>query len=560
MARQNEHNTILMEKIIINNNTYLFKPISILEGNFNEESRVFIDKFDNSYFSMYDVEMIGPGSEENYCIGMYYAEEDLIENFPAQTKFDSIKLMEDYYYDNIWLGFIVESDERAEIYIIVMPIVEIEDKFIVPCEEEKKYIINLDSKTNIISENDINELLKINDLTSLKKALNSLHERTSDNKNKFFESKNELEYENIEQINGEQFTKNIITKIKQTENIDSDKLYKEINIEEMYKYITERVIGQNEAVKHVITTFIMNKIKGNENIEEELTRILLTGPTGCGKTLIVETMLEYLSKVYHQNFPYAKTPTSQLTIAGYVGSDLEDIIKTLVNNTTGTFLSNEDKIKFVEHNGIVFLDEIDKKGSPNNNDVSGRGVLNSLLEFLSGSNYEVGQGLKAYKFNTKNLNIFAAGAFTNVYENNKKSNIGFNSEFDLFQSEVTAENLIKEGLMPNELMGRFHRIINLNPVSEEVLRNILLNSKISTLLTYQAKLKKFGVVLNWEESFINKIAEEAYKRKLGARSLKSLIEESLSDVHWEALRRSIPGKIIVTDETVDNPKRYIYKP
>lgn len=556
MTRQNEHHTILMEKIIINPNTYLFKPISILEGNFNEKSGEFIDKFDNTYFSMYDVDSIGPGSEETYCISMYYNEEDLREDFPAETKFDSIKLMADYYYDNIWLGFIAEEDERKEIFIIGMPIIDIEDKFIIPFEDEKKQIIYFDPNTNIISEKEINELLKINDLDKLKDALKNLNKRSTDSTNEFFE--NEPEYN--KDINENQFTENIMTKIKQTKDIDSDKLYKEINIGEMYNYITERVIGQDEAVKQVITIFIMNKIKGNENIEEELTRILLTGPTGCGKSLIIETMLEYLSKVYHQNFPVANIPTSQLTVAGYVGSNLEDILNTLVNNTPGKFSTDEDKIKFAEHNGIVFLDEIDKKGSANNGDVSGRGVLNSLLGFLSGSDYEIRQGSRLYKFNTKNLTIFAAGAFTNVFENNKKSDIGFNSKSNLLQSQIKVENLINEGLMPNELMGRFHRIINLNPISEEVLRNILLNSKISTLLTYQAKLKKFGVDLNWEEAFINKIATEAYKRKLGARSLKSLIEESLSDIQWKALGRSIPGKITVTDETVDHPKRYRYKP
>lgn len=556
MTRQNEHHTILMEKIIINPNTYLFKPISILEGNYNEESGVFIDKFDNSYFSMYDVEMLGPGSEETYCIGMHYNEEDLREDFPAETKFDSIKLMADYYYDNIWLGFIAEEDERKEIFIIGMPIIDIEDKFIIPFEDEKKQIIYFDPNTNIISEKEINELLKINDLDKLKDALKNLNKRSTDSTNEFFE--NEPEYN--KDIYENQFTENIMTKIKQPKDIDSDKLYKEINIEEMYNYITERVIGQDEAVKQVITIFIMNKIKGNESIEEELTRILLTGPTGCGKSLIIETMLEYLLKVYHQNFPVANVPTSQLTIAGYVGSNLEDILDTLVHNTTGIFSTDEDKIKFAEHNGIVFLDEIDKKGSANNGDISGRGVLNSLLGFLSGSDYEIRKGSRLYKFNTKNLTIFAAGAFTNVLENNKKSDIGFNSKSNSFQSQVKVENLINEGLMPNELMGRFHRIINLNPISEEVLRNILLNSKISTLLTYQAKLKKFGVDLNWEEAFINKIAAEAYKRKLGVRSLKSLIEESLSDIQWKALGRNIPGKITVTDETVDHPKRYGYKP
>ncbi|MFA7120764.1 MAG: hypothetical protein WC277_04750, partial [Bacilli bacterium] len=164
-----------------------------------------------------------------------------------------------------------------------MPVVDIEDKIIVPFENDNKQIIYFDANTNIISEKCINELLKINDLDKLKEALKNLNGRSNDGYiNDIFENEKEKEHKNKD-LNENQVTENIMTKIKQTKDIESDTLYKEINIEEMYNYITERVIGQDEAVKQVITIFIMNKIKGNESIEEELTRILLTGPTGCGK-------------------------------------------------------------------------------------------------------------------------------------------------------------------------------------------------------------------------------------------------------------------------------------
>ena len=240
--------------------------------------------------------------------------------------------------------------------------------------------------------------------------------------------------------------------------------------------------------------------------------------------------------------------------------NLEDILNLLMNNAKGSFSSEIEKIKYVERNGIVFLDEIDKKGSRSNEDVSGRGVLNSLLEFLTGADYEVGQGYKSYKFNTKNLTIFAAGAFTNVMESAKKANIGFGSSAISNQAKLTVENIMRDGSIPNELMGRFHKIINLNPISKEVLSEIITASKKSTLTATQSKLKNLGIDLTWDDTFINKVAEEAYKRKLGARSLKSIIEETLFEIQWHALNQTSSSTVIATAETVDNPKQFILKP
>ncbi len=542
METENKHTSILMEKINLYYNIYIYKFVCVIKGNFIEESNVFIDEYDNSYYLLNDADMMGIGSEESHCIGGFYTDEQLKNSFPAETKFESIKLMEDYYYDTIWLGFLFD-EQQNEISIIGLPIENVEKKF----DTEVEYPICLDSDISLITKNDIDKLLKINDLGSLKKALQGISEKLSFPENVAENYENEGEEE--------KFTDNIIAKIK---TIDKSKeLYKQIDIDNMYKYITERVIGQNEAIKQIITIFIMNKIKGSENVEEELTKVLLTGPTGCGKTLIIETMLEYLTKVHEQNFPMAKIPTSQLTVSGYVGTNLEDIISVLVKNTFGNFSSEDERIKYAELNGIVFLDELDKKGSVSNGDVSGRGVLNSLLEFLTGSDYIIGQGLKSYKFNTRNLSIFAAGAFSNVYDSNKKSNIGFNSENNLTNQNVSIDNFINEGMMPAELMGRFHKIVNLNPITKNILIDILQNSKKSTLLSSREKLRNLEVDLTWDESFINKIVEEAFKRKLGARSLKSLVEESLFEVQWNAIKNKVPAKIKVTAETVDNPKKYI---
>ena len=550
------HTSILMERIVINCNTYIFKPIGILRGNYEEKHGTFIDEYNNMYYSMTDASTVGLDAEETHCFSGYYTDSQLKQAFPAETKKESIQHMFEQFLDNIWIGYI-SGYKPEEINILAFSLENLENLY----GEKSNYLLNLDYDDDtalefnmVISEEKIKELLNITDLCKLKEELKIVYDKYVENKNIIIKTNNKVvdnEKPNIKEDKKSQI-------INSNNIYDSEKLHKKIDVIEMYKYITDRVIGQDDAIRQIITTFLMNKVNNSINIEEELTRVLLTGPTGCGKTLIIETMLEYLSSKHQKNFPIAKIPTSQLTIAGYVGMNLEDILSTLVSNTKGCFLSEEEKINYAEHNGIVFLDEIDKKGSNSNGDVSGRGVLNSLLEFLTGSDYEIGH--KKQKFNTKNLTIFAAGAFNNVYNKSVKQGIGFNSNTINQKQNLSMENFVNEGLMPNELMGRFHKIVNLNPISQNVLSEILIKSKKSSLISIQEKLSKLGVELYYDQTFIDKVAEEAHKRKLGARSLKSIIEESLFEIQWTALQNKAPGKITVTSDTVVNPKNFILKP
>lgn len=308
--------------------------------------------------------------------------------------------------------------------------------------------------------------------------------------------------------------------------------------------------------------FALNKmaLSLDKNQDLQPTRLLITGPTGVGKTLILETILEYLEKKNNSAIPMVKVPTSQLTVAGYVGMNLEDILEELVSKTPNLD-STQKRVEYAEKNGIVFFDEIDKKGSSQNGDVAGRGVLNSLLQFLDGSTYEIEVNRTRFYFNTKYLNIFASGAFTHVNDAVKKRTLGFNTpnfnkEEVLEKNSLTIEDYIKKGEMPSEFMGRFHQIVSLNELKVEDLVRILNESRISPIMTEKNKLTLAGIDLVWDEQFIEEIAKRAYNLKLGARSLKTIIEEALFDLKWEALIKGEKATVKVSKETVENSKQY----
>ena len=263
----------------------------------------------------------------------------------------------------------------------------------------------------------------------------------------------------------------------------------------------------------------------------------------------------------------SKVPTSELTAAGYVGMDLEDILEELVSKVT-VLKDKEAKIKYAEKNGIVFLDEIDKKGTRNNGDVSGKAVLNSLLQFIDGASYQIfkpkglvmGENSPSSYFNTKYLNIFAAGAFMDVRTSDKKTCIGgFGGIKEEKKESLTLADYIEKGCMPPEFMRRFHQIVSLNTLSEEDLKKILTSSTISPILIEQIKKQEAGLHLSWDDSFVEAVAKEAYKLKTGARSLKAIIEKTLFEAKWDFMYNGGFSEVELTGKTVENPKVYTKK-
>lgn len=300
---------------------------------------------------------------------------------------------------------------------------------------------------------------------------------------------------------------------------------------EMKQFLDRKVVGQEEAKKDVISAIIMNSLSDDPN---DRTACLLIGPTGSGKTLIISTISQYLDK------PVEIIDSTQLTVPGYVGANIEDYLSNLIDKAGGDVKSAEE--------GIVAFDEIDKKGTEKNGDVSGRGVLNTLLSFIQGTTYQVKYNGKIVQFNTSKLTVFATGAFTEVVKqlsgssgSYKSTSIGFSAsqsskkEEDIKYPELTIQDLVKYGNMPEELLGRISTVTQLTGHTKESLRKILLESESSTLLAEQNKLAKLGVQLKWTDGFVDALIEQALKLKTGGRSLKSAVEKAIKEARWTIL-------------------------
>lgn len=369
-------------------------------------------------------------------------------------------------------------------------------------DEAKNFFYNLiDTYDKIIEKNDLEEMRK--ELLELKKA-----------------SRKNIEY-----------VVKIVDKCYQNEKDNAEKT---LNVKDMKDYFDQIIIGQEEAKKDVISSIVMNEVTDDPHSKNSC---LLIGPTGSGKTLLAETVSKYLDK------PIEIIDTTQQTIPGYQGANIEDFLIRLLNKAGGDLKKAQE--------GIVVFDEIDKKGSEKNSDISGKGVLNTLLSFLHGTTYDLNYGGRVIPFNTSKLTVFATGAFTEVAklkkENKTNDNysgtkIGFNSVInqnntteDIVYGKLERQDLVKYGYMPDELIGRFSTITQLSGHTKESLRKILTESTMSPLIQEQAKLVKLNINLTWDEEYLDEICIEALKLKTGARSLKTIVEQTIKNARWQAL-------------------------
>lgn len=273
---------------------------------------------------------------------------------------------------------------------------------------------------------------------------------------------------------------------------------------------------------------------------------LLVGPTGSGKTLIAESVAKFL------DLPFVNIDTTQLTMPGYVGANIEDFLGRLIESANGDIEKAES--------GIVMLDEIDKKGSESNGDVAGKGVLNTLLPFVQGTTYDVRYNNRKVSFDTSNLTIFMTGAFTDVAKgvsdksSYTDSKIGFGTsqknqnKEDIAYKKLNIEDFVKHGDFPVELVGRISNIVQLSGHTKESLRTILTDSNISVLRLEIEKLKKINVEVKYSDDYLDAVAEKALKLKTGARSLKSTVEKSIKEARWEVITSNDSFKAIILNK------------
>lgn len=325
-------------------------------------------------------------------------------------------------------------------------------------------------------------------------------------------------------------------------------------------HLDQYVIGQDEA-KRILAVAVYNhykRLKQNKksDVEIQKSNILMIGSTGSGKTLIAQSLAKFLG------VPFAIADATTLTEAGYVGDDVEVMLRTLLQN------ANYD-IQAAQR-GIIYIDEIDKISRKGENmsitrDVSGEGVQQALLKIIEGTISEVPvtgsrkhpQG-ETVKIDTSNILFICGGAFDGIDKiiGKEETHIGFGanvadkkkSVVDL--SKVEQHDLVKYGLMP-ELIGRLPIITALNQLSEEDLVHILTEPKNAITKQYQELLSMDGVKLEFEDEALKKIAEMAIKKKTGARGLRSIIESAMQKVMFDVPDMASAKKVVVTADCVE---------
>lgn len=338
---------------------------------------------------------------------------------------------------------------------------------------------------------------------------------------------------------------NVNTKDSQPIESEVQKADHIIDVLKAKKYLDERIVGQENAKKSLICAVLNHQISNQMQLKLP-TSCLLVGPTGSGKTLLAETMANYL------NVPSIVFDMTQLTSTGYVGDSITDSLKRLLAK------ANND-VKKAEQ-GMIIFDEIDKKGSDSNKDISGKGALNALLPYLDGRTYYLDSNKKTVPFQTNQLMIIATGSFAEILEIKKQKKysnqiMGFSTTSqELPKNEyITKLELMEYSGIPKELVARIPNIIMLEAHTENSLKEILTRKKISPLYKNAEILNYIDTYLSWDNGYIDAVAKKAFELGNGARSLNNIVEESIFAARWEVLTN--PNQYIgfrVTADTIED--------
>lgn len=505
---------LLYKREILSEDYYIFLPCHFIYGEFDSSDKSITDLTGNPFYECSNYSIITSPIELTYFYDI--TEDDLLNMYQIDNIKDAISKYYDALKRNILVGKIDNKNKAISIQNIPYNYIN---------ELLSDYDIDIKNKESkiTISRTQLTNILKQNDIVIVKKELGKLLDTS-----KFIERLYELK--DVKKAHGNIGTKNLIieqprkTTQKEYEQIFNDfcdnriDIYSDNKCRDTYEYILKYLVGQDEAVKKLIS-IMLNNIDAIK--PKEIIKPLIIGQTGSGKTYFFELLSKYL------DVPVITIDCNLLVQSGYEGQSLEDMLKEL-------YIKCNKDINKTER-AIVFLDEIDKladKGAG----VSDVGVQKSLLKFIEGHKYVIELdrlGREKIAIDTSMMNIAAGGAFENIVSSKDKT-VGFMTDNNQTTDKkiITPDDLVKYGMI-RELIGRFGSFVQYNEVTKEMILKQLNESLDSPILINKEKFeRKYNVSLSFSDEFKDKIISDAIKNKTGFRGLARIINEKLTELDF----------------------------
>lgn len=526
---------MLYKRLLLFPDYLIFLPCHYAKGEYDSSDRCFTDEADFPYYECDNYDIVT--SNEDLTFFYDITEEDLKNMFQTNNLSDALGKFYEEMKKITLIGHINGKDSKIEISKLTYDMLG-------ELSKDVTYKIEDKDSTVTLTRTQLKEIISREDISTIKKDLES-HLRKAEKLKEIGEAKG------IEIMTADSTgTKVLIEpplikaiqikekKKKEKANMDvSDTLCKDL-----YDYVTSALVGQDEAVKDLISV-VLNNMKATNR--SELIRPLVIGPTGSGKTFLFELLGKKLS------IPVIVVDCNLLVQSGYEGQNLEDVLKRLY------ILSDENVEK--ANRAVVFLDEIDKLASRGAG-VSDIGVQQTLLKFIEGHKYVIDMdkaGLERVTLDTSMMTIVAGGAFEELFKKkNETIGIGFRKE-EVKSKVIRPQDIIDFGMI-SELIGRFELIVQYNDVIEEMIRKQLLDSTFSPIEINKKKfLRNYGATLTFSDAYIDRVCKESIEKKLGFRASKQRVTESLIKLTFALQYEGLDSvAVFVDDKILDNPKQY----